>query len=384
MALLFNLAWAGPPSKEGEICDGIELAQHPFKGLGLRTTKKIRGLSNPIAIGYGGLLLPTQYVLNMCKTKKDIDAGLTDYLISTADEFTDANDNLVPKRYYDGHPDRWRDIQVTHRQRGIVGDPWPGPFVNEPIGNELPNAELVDCSDTLPPPPYRGWCEHATIAWVVQDDLEAGTWIEGYYNKRVNIRTVNRVHYKSNQFPSIYNTPSPEPQLTPREASRLETLLDRQERAMQRAMHRLTMQQRINQHRAQLGATAARQKRHTDKHDSAARARAGKQRTADYQPSTNHPPAYAAPPPGQPFLWDQANTTASPSTQDAVVVDLAAQAKSDSPQRIRIPEERGRRVISWQAPDTPPRDTGGRAKPSARGHTYGREYLLAHPLPPAA
>ncbi|KAJ1390467.1 hypothetical protein B484DRAFT_425650, partial [Ochromonadaceae sp. CCMP2298] len=249
----------------------------------------------------------------MCKTKKDIDAGLTDYLISTADEYTDANDNLVPKRYFDGHPDRWRDIQVTHRQRGIVGDPWPGPFVNEPIGNELPNAELVDCSDTLPPPPYRGWDEHATIAWVVQDDLEAGTWIEGYYNKR----------------------------LTPREASRLETLHDRQERAMQRAMHRLTMQQRINQHRAQLGATAARQKRHTDKHDSAARAR-------------------------------------------AVVVDLAAQAKSDSPQRIRIPEERGRGVISWQAPDTPPRDTGGRAKPSARGHTYGREYLLAHPLPPAA
>jgi hypothetical protein len=164
MSDLSNLRWAGPLSKEGEICDGIELAEQPVKGWGLWTTKKIRGLCNPFAIGYGGQLLPTRYALNLLKTTKDINAGRCDYFFCTADEYTDDDENLVPKRYFDGHPDRWRDQQVAHRMRGVVGDPWLGPFVNEPIGHELPNAELVDCSDSLPSPPYREWSVHASIA----------------------------------------------------------------------------------------------------------------------------------------------------------------------------------------------------------------------------
>ncbi|KAJ1387071.1 hypothetical protein B484DRAFT_410005 [Ochromonadaceae sp. CCMP2298] len=264
----------------------------------------------------------------MCKTKKTIDAGETDYLISTAEEYVDADNQLVLKMYFDGHPNRWRELQVSHQQRGVVGDPWPGPYVNEPVGDELPNAELCDLGDTLLPPatygrpPYREWDLRATIAWVIQDDLDKGVWVEGYYNKKVNMRTVSRVGYKSNQFPSIFNTPAPEPVLKGRDLTRYESEQERQARADERARNRMSMQQQNNAHRAQLAAAAAILTTASKNFAAAARARAGKpllqeQRVGEYNPATNHPPVFAAPAPGQAFGWAQGIASTSTSTANA-------------------------------------------------------------------
>jgi hypothetical protein len=346
MANLSNLQWAGPPTNVREILNGFELARHPVKGLGLRTTKKCFGLSRPVAIGYGGVRLNSQYALSMCKTKKTIDAGETDYLISTAEEYVDADNQLVSKVYFDGHPNRWRELQVSHQQRGVVGDPWPGPYVNEPVGDELPNAELCDLGDTLLPPatygrpPYREWDLRATIAWVIQDDLDKGVWVEGYYNKNVNIRTVSRVGYKSNQFPSIFNTPAPEPVLKGRDLTRYESEQERQARAEERARNRLSMQQQANAHRAQLAAAAAILTTASKNFAAAARARAGKQllqeqRVGEYNPATNHPPVFAAPAPGQAFGW--AEGVASTSTSTANAPSIRSQVMMPSERRSRQP-----------------------------------------------